>query len=111
MRIPGEKQPPSPLSPSEEKGSVGVEKDLPARRQRFQNTVNPASSGTISPARSSGAVSPLIREPSPRSGSREAIAIPAESHPPVPSPLKGRGDGGEGWRDPCQPLVNASRTP
>jgi hypothetical protein len=81
---------------------VRGQRTLPARRQRFQNTVNPASSGTMpSAARGQARVPPLIPEPSPRSGWRGASCRSRRKsnlHPPLP--FKGRGD----WvrvKEPC----------
>jgi hypothetical protein len=76
---------------------------LPARRQRFQNTVNPASSGTM-PCRPRQALSTPHPRTLSRSGWREPDADPgrkATSIPPLP--FKGRGDGVRGQKNPASP--------
>jgi hypothetical protein len=103
MRIQGEKQTLSPLSPLRGEGmGVRGQRTLPATRKRFRETANPASSCTVRGARSR-CVSPLTPDPSPLQGrgepdadsGRKAISIP-------PLPFEGRGDGGEGSKNPAR---------
>jgi hypothetical protein len=77
---------------------VRGQRNLPAPRQRFRDTVNPALSCAVRAARGWG-VSPLTPYPSPLPGERGASALFAtnktQQSPLAPTGERGRGEGAE----------------
>jgi hypothetical protein len=97
-----------PLSPLRGEGmGVRGQRTLPAPRQRLRGSVDPASLWTIRGAAGEGRFTPHPRPLSPGRGEGSWMRIAGEKQTLPPLPSEGRGDGGEGSKNPG----SASSTP